>query len=29
MGMRGYPAIDRYAANKMLWAYHRALTNPL
>lgn len=27
--MRGYPAIDRYAANKMLWAYHRALTNPL
>jgi mannonate dehydratase len=23
---RGYPAIDRYAANKMLWAYHRALT---
>lgn len=24
-GMRGYPAIDRYAANKMLWAYGRAL----
>lgn len=24
--MRGYPAIDRYAANKMLWAYWRALT---
>lgn len=22
----GYPAIDRYAANKMLWAYARALT---
>lgn len=22
---RGYPAIDRYAANKMLWAYARAL----
>lgn len=22
----GYPAIDRYAANKMLWAYQRALT---
>jgi mannonate dehydratase len=21
----GYPAIDRYVANKMLWAYHRAL----
>lgn len=25
--MRGYPAIDRYAANKMLWAYWRALTS--
>ena len=25
-GMRGYPAIDRYAANKMIWAYARALT---
>jgi mannonate dehydratase len=24
--MRGYPAIDRYVANKMLWAYYRALT---
>jgi mannonate dehydratase len=24
--MRGYPAIDRYVANKMLWAYARALT---
>lgn len=24
-GTRGYPAIDRYAANKMLWAYERAL----
>ena len=22
----GYPAIDRYVANKMLWAYARALT---
>ena len=29
MKMRGYPAIDRYTANKMLWAYHRALTHPL
>lgn len=28
-GMRGYPAIDRYAANKLLWGYHRALTNPI
>lgn len=26
MEMRGYPAIDRYAANKMLWGYARALT---
>ncbi|GAB4456446.1 MAG: mannonate dehydratase [Armatimonadaceae bacterium] len=26
MEMRGYPAIDRYAANKMLWAYWRALS---
>jgi mannonate dehydratase len=25
----GYPAIDRYAANKMLWAYHRALKSVL
>ena len=25
--MRGYPAIDRYVANKMLWAYARALTS--
>jgi mannonate dehydratase len=25
--MRGYPAIDRYAANKMLWAYWHALTH--
>lgn len=24
-GMRGYPAIDRYAANKLLWGYWRAL----
>jgi D-mannonate dehydratase len=22
----GYPAIDRYVANKMLWAYQQALT---
>jgi mannonate dehydratase len=28
-GTRGYPAIDRYVANKLLWGYHRALTNPL
>ena len=28
MGTFGYPAIDRYAANKMLWAYARALTRP-
>jgi mannonate dehydratase len=26
METRGYPAIDRYVANKMLWAYWRALT---
>jgi len=25
----GYPAIDRYAANKMLWAYQRALKSAL
>ncbi len=24
-GTNGYPAIDRYVANKMLWAYERAL----
>lgn len=24
-GTHGYPAIDRYAANKMLWAYARAI----
>lgn len=27
-GTNGYPAIDRYVANKMLWAYSRALTRP-
>ncbi len=26
---RGYPVIDRYVANKLLWGYHRALANPL
>ena len=25
LGMRGYPAIDRYVANKMIWAYERGL----
>lgn len=28
-GTHGYPAIDRYAANKMLWAYQRALESVL
>ena len=27
-GTHGYPAIDRYVANKMLWAYDRALRTP-
>lgn len=26
-GTHGYPAIDRYAANKMLWAYARAIAS--